>query len=177
MAAVLSLVACIASVGALNEASDMRAEMNRVDDAPMAAAPAEEPEPEPAVQEHGALGEKMNSFARRFAGLWYAGKAGNTALANYELKEMGEVIKDVQSMDKVENGVLLNGVIGALGNTQLKAVGTALDAKDPVAFERAYRETVKMCNACHVATAHEFIRIDIPERKPVTNRLYEPAED
>ena len=177
MAAVLSLVACIASVAALNQMSEMRSEMQRADDMPMAAAPAEEPEPMHEAQEHGALGEKMNSFARRFAGLWYAGRSGNTALAQYELKEMGEVIADVQSMDKVENGVRLNGVIGALKNSQLKAIGEALEAKDAVAFELAYRETVQMCNACHKATAHEFIRIDIPDRKPVANRLYEAAAD
>ena len=119
----------------------------------------------------------MNSFARRFAGLWYAGRSGNTALAEYELDEMHEVIEGVEALNKIENGVNLNGVLDALRNTQLKELDAAIKSKDTARFEAAYRETMKMCNECHRSSAHEFIRIGIPERKPVANRIYEPAEE
>ena len=86
-------------------------------------------------------------------------------------------IEDVQKLNKIENGVNLNGVLDALRNTQLKELDAAIQSKDPVRFEVAYRETMKMCNECHRSSAHEFIRIGIPERKPVANRIYEPAEE
>ena len=177
MSAVLSFVAVFAAVSARNHVSEVRAEYEADLDVPMAAAPAEAPEFPEEEHGHGALGEKMNSFARRFAGLWYAGRSGNTALAQYELAEMHEVIEDVQELNKIENGVNLNGVLDALRNTQLKELGAAIQSKDPARFEVAYRDTMKMCNACHTSAAHEFIRIGIPERKPVANRIYEPATD
>ena len=83
----------------------------------------------------------------------------------------------IQELNKIENGVNLNGVLDALRNTQLKELGAAIQSKDPARFEVAYRDTMKMCNACHTSAAHEFIRIGIPERKPVANRIYEPATD
>ena len=43
------------------------------------------------------------------------------------------------------------------------------------AFERAYLATMKTCNSCHTSAGHGFIRIGLPERKPVANRIYEPA--
>ncbi|MHC4955270.1 MAG: hypothetical protein ACYTGZ_15560 [Planctomycetota bacterium] len=172
----LAVMAGIAATVAVGRADAANQELDalRAQEAPMASAPAERVEEQKASPEGPGFGERMNSFARRFAGLWYAGRSGNFELAKYELHEMEEVIEGIEPLQKVENGVNINGVLAALENTQLKAMEEAVEAKDKVAFEKAYRETMKACNACHTSSAHEFIRIGIPVRKPVVNRDYEP---
>jgi hypothetical protein len=158
----LAVMAGIAATVAVGRADAANQELDalRAQEAPMASAPAERVEEQKASPEGPGFGERMNSFARRFAGLWYAGRSGNFELAKYELHEMEEVIEGIEPLQKVENGV--------------NAMEEAVEAKDKVAFEKAYRETMKACNACHTSSAHEFIRIGIPVRKPVVNRDYEP---
>jgi len=124
-----------------------------------------------------AFGDQMNSFARRFAGLWFAVHSENTELAEYELHEMHEVIEGIEPLHKVENGVKINGVLEGLENGQLKALGDAIESKDLVAFEKAYHETMRACNDCHTSAGHGFIRIRVPTRPPVANRDYRPLED
>jgi len=139
----------------------------------MAAAPAELPVAKEAPA--FSFGDRMNSFARRFSGLWFAARSGNTDLAKYELHEMHEVIEGLEELNKVENGVNINGVLQALENTQLKALDEAIKSGDVAAFELAYRETIKACNSCHTSAAHAFIRIRVPQQPPVMNRLYTPV--
>jgi hypothetical protein len=172
---VLTIAAALVAMTAVQRVEEMRDDMHDRE-LRLAAAPAEMPtveEEEPAFT----FGDRMNSFARRFAGLWFAARSGNTDLARYELAEMHEVIEGIESLNKVENGVNINGVLGALENTQLKALGDALEAGDMVAFDRAYHDTVKTCNACHSSSAHPFIQIKIPEHPPVVNRIYEPVTE
>ena len=138
----------------------------------MAAAPAEMPMR--AAAPAFTFGDRMNSFARRFAGLWFSVHAGNTELAKYELHEMHEVIEGIEELNKVENGVNINGVLQALENTNLKAMNEAVASNDLIAFEKAYRDTVKACNSCHTSAAHAFIQIKVPEHPPIVNRNYGP---
>ena len=120
------------------------------------------------------LGDRMNSMARRFAGLWFAGRSGNRELAEYELYEMREEIEGIEAMQLVEHGVDVSVMLKALADNQLESVDRSLEAGGD-AFEDAYRTTVSGCNACHVASQHSFIRISVPTAPPVTNRIYEPV--
>lgn len=174
----LCLMLTIAAGGlALTAAQRVEAMQKQLEaqDAPQAAAPAEmhDEQPEP---EFG-FGERMNSLARRFSGLWFAAKAGNTELAEYELHEMEEVIESLRALNKVENGVNISGVLQAMENTQLKALDEAVESGDFAQFEAAYRETMKACNSCHTSSAHAFIHIRVPLEQPVANRVYETVKD
>jgi hypothetical protein len=173
----LAVAAGLAAVVAVGRADAANEDLHALQVQVAATAPARSVE---ALEEHDEgphLGERMNAFARRFAGLWYAGCSDNYELAEYEIHSMKEIVEWIEPLEKVENGVNVNGVLDALRNTQLKAMDDAVEAKDKPAFEAAYRETMKACNACHASSGHPFIRITIPERKPVANRIYEPVPD
>jgi len=172
---VLTVAAGLVAMIAVQRVDEMKQEMVERDSR-MAAAPAEpRPAPPPPPVAEDELGEAMNSFARRFAGLWFAGRSGHWRLADYEIREMQEVIKEIQAMNKFETGVNVGGVLDAVDRTQLKAIDNAVVARDVKAFEVAYQDMMKACNSCHTSTGHAFIQIKMPTEPPVVNRVYEPA--
>ncbi len=119
------------------------------------------------------LGDEMHKLGRRMGVLWYAGQAGNTELGMYELHEMLEVINTIVEADPIENGVQLAGVLNGLKQTQLLAVGAALETRDKAAFEAAYQDTVATCNGCHQSIKHAFIKIQVPTAPPAGNRAWD----
>jgi len=125
------------------------------------------------VTEKVEVGDEMNKIARRMAVVWFAGQADNRELALYELHEIHEVMEKIRDADPVEDGVHLAGVLAALEDTQLAALETAVKTGDRVEFERRYRETTHACNECHRIVNHAFIRIDIPNSPPVSNRRWD----
>jgi len=171
---ILTIAAALVAMSAVERVETLQDDLHERD-MRMAAAPAEMPMPAEAPE--FSFGDRMNSFARRFAGVWFAVHAGNTGLAEYELHEMHEVIEGIEELNKVENGVNISGVLQAMENTNLKAMNEAVAANDLVAFEKAYRDTVKACNSCHTSAAHEFIQIKVPEHPPIVNRNYGPLTE
>lgn len=166
----LGLLGCALGALAFAKARDTQAEVAHAHgDIQMLCAHAGTHEPCIAAPE---LGDRMNTLARRFSAVWYAGRNGNKELAKYELHEMEEIIESVELLRPMENGVDVASVLAAVNETQLAAVEKAVEAGDVPAFEAAYKATMEACNACHVQSAHPFIRITIPEAPPVRNRLF-----
>lgn len=118
------------------------------------------------------LGEQMNSMARRFAMLWFAGQHGNRDLARYELHEMEEIIEGIAAVPRQKNGVDVPALVTVLGKSHLPQLEAAVDSGDQGRFEQAYRATMAACNSCHTAAGYGFIQIQIPTAPPVTNRAW-----
>jgi len=171
---ILTVAAGFVAMSAMQRVETMQDDME-AREARMAAAPAEVPPPPPPPVVADELGEAMNSFARRFAGLWFAGRSGHWRLADYEIREMQEVIKEIQAMNKFETGVNVGGVLDAVNRTQLKEIDNAVVARDPKAFEIAYHNMLKACNSCHTSSGHSYIQVKVPDQEPVVNRIYTPA--
>ena len=72
------------------------------------------------------LGDRMNTIARRFAGIWYAGKSENVELAEYELHEIEEDIEDIELLRPIENGVDVFNVFQGVANSQFHDLRAAL---------------------------------------------------
>jgi len=123
------------------------------------------------------LGERMNVLARRLAAVWYAGTNGNKALAKYELHEMEEMIESIELLHPIENGVNVANVLEAVAETQLCALGAAVESGDQARFRNAYADTMEACNACHASAGRPFVRIAMPSAPPVPNRLWTPPEE
>ncbi len=111
------------------------------------------------------LGEIMALQQMRHIKLWFAGRAGNWPLADYEIDELKEGFDD------------LNQRLG--GDTVEKAVGApiaalekAIEAKDRAAFASAFDRLTTGCNSCHHMLERAFIVIQRPTSLPYGNQSF-----
>src|SRR5580704_11964822 len=95
------------------------------------------------------LGEIMTLQQLRHIKLWFAGSAGNWALADYEIGELNEGFEDV---DKLLGGGTADKMVGA----PLKDLQKIIDGKNRAAFPAAFDSLSAGCNACHHALDHAF---------------------
>ena len=167
----LSLVACITACVAWANVQKVHGEMRE-----LRAETAFAKGKAPPCAASARLGDRMNTIARRFAGVWYAGKSGNVELAEYEIHELEEVIEDIELLRPIENGVDVFSVLQGVANSQLHDLRAALRADDPAAFDLAYETTMAACNSCHNSAGHPFIVITKPNAPPVHNRAFHPVE-
>lgn len=110
----------------------------------------------------------MADVGYHFGNLWFAARSQNWPLAEYYLDTTQAHLRwavAIQPSRTVKSGVQvdLNGILEAVTNTMLKAVGQAIESKDTAAFENAYRQTMAGCYACHSACEKPFLRVQIPE--------------
>jgi hypothetical protein len=137
-------------------------------DADKAAAPAATQPVAPEPYRPG-LGEIMALQQMRHIKVWFAGSAGNWALADYEIGELNEGFDDVKSMlgpDLVEQHV----------GGPLDALQKAIDGKNRGAFITNFDRLSAGCNACHHALDHGFIVIARPSLLPYSNQIFAPPK-
>ena len=123
--------------------------------------------PQASAPEPPRLGEIMTLQQLRHIKLWFAGRAGNWPLANYELGELNEGFED------------LNKQLG--GDTVEKAVGAAMqalqklvDGKDAKTFAAAFDRLTAGCNSCHLTLERGFIAIRRPTLLAYSNQNFAP---
>lgn len=126
---------------------------------------------EPAATSAGFAGltEIMILQQLRHIKLWFAGHAGNWALANYEIGELSDGFDEV---DQQLGGGTANTMVGA----PLKELQKAVDDKNSAAFAAAYDRLSAGCNACHHALDHAFIVIQRPTTLPYSDQTFAPAK-
>lgn len=111
-------------------------------------------------------GVLMQELARRFTGLFYAARAGNWDLANYQLKEMREVI-DVNVVTRPKRKDALESFeASSLGSEENPEAGTLQDAvnqKSFLAFKQSFKSAIDGCNGCHQASGFSFIKYRLPK--------------
>jgi hypothetical protein len=120
------------------------------------------------------LGEYMTTIQLHAAKLWFAAKAGNWALAVYELHELEETMETVKKLNVEKNGVKIAAVMDAVLNTQIVQLEDSIKAKSQSQFQKSYDEALSACNGCHSESGHRFIQIIRPTAPPVTNQKWEP---
>jgi hypothetical protein len=115
----------------------------------------------------------MADVGYHFANLWFAATNSNWPLAEYYLdttrSHLGWAVRlrpiyTTKSGDQVE----LAGILEAVTNTFLKAVGDAIEKKDIEDFKTAYAQTMVGCYACHTACEKPFLRLHIPDAPGAT---------
>jgi len=115
------------------------------------------------------LGEIMTLQQLRHIKLWFAGRAGNWPLADYEVGELNEGFDDVA---KLLGGDTVDKMIGA----PIKALQKAVDEKNRAAFLAAYDSLTAGCNNCHRTLDHGFIAIQRPTALPYTDQNFAPQK-
>ncbi len=115
------------------------------------------------------LGEIMTLQQLRHIKLWFAGRAGNWALADYEMGELNEGFEDVT---KLLGGDTVDKMVG----DPIKALQKAIEDKNRTAFTTAFDKLSAGCNNCHRTLDHGFIVIQRPALLPYSDQVFEPQK-
>jgi len=119
------------------------------------------------------LGEYMTTIQLHASKLWFAAKAANWDLAEYELDELKETMEAAKALNAEKNGVKISNVLDAVLQTQVAHLAESIKRKSAVDFQKSYDETLGACNGCHTESGHKFIQIIRPSAPPVTNQKWE----
>jgi cytochrome c553 len=112
------------------------------------------------------LGTIMIEFGHRFYVAYYAAKAGNWELAEYEIHELIEA-QEVAEVTRPKYTKSLK----AFEHSAMANLQKAIKAKDWKLFETNYTQTTDACNACHKSTGHQYIQYRLPKEAPKYLRM------
>jgi hypothetical protein len=119
------------------------------------------------------LGEYMTTIQLHAGKLWFAAKAANWELAQYELDELKETMEAAKGLNAEKNGVKISGVLDSVLQTQVTQLDKSIKGKNQAEFQKSYDETLSACNGCHTEAGFKFIHIVRPSVPPVTNQQWE----
>jgi hypothetical protein len=120
------------------------------------------------------LEQFMNVILMEHNKLWFAAKARNWPLAEYELGEIKEVMGDVQDTVPTFKNLPLADMIDAVITKEIVDLEKAIAAKNFKQFAAGYDKLNAACNACHQGTENGFVVIKRPTRPAFTNQDYAP---
>jgi hypothetical protein len=113
------------------------------------------------------------SYLLHMVKFWFAAKASNWELSQYELDELKETMEAVKGLNAEKNGVKVSNVPDSVLQTQVAQLAEAIKRKSPAEFQKLYDETLSACNGCHTEAGYKFIHIVRPTAPPVTNQKWE----
>ena len=119
------------------------------------------------------LGEYMTTIQLHAGKLWFAAKAANWELAEYELDELKETMEAAKGLNAEKNGVKISDVLDSVLQTQVAGLDKSIKSKSQTKFQSSYDETLSACNGCHESAGYKFIHIVRPTAPPVTNQKWE----
>ena len=119
------------------------------------------------------LGDYMSTIQLHSGKLWFAAKAANWELAEYELGELKETMEAAKGLNAEKNGVKISNVLDSILQTQVAELDKSIKNKSQTEFQNSYDETLGACNGCHTEAGYQFIQIVRPSAPPVTNQKWE----
>lgn len=120
------------------------------------------------------LEQFMNVILIEHNKLWFAAKARNWALAEYELGEIKEIMGDVQDFVPTFKNLPLADMVDAVITKEVVELEKSIEAKNYKAFIAGYDKLTAACNACHQGTENGFVVIKRPTQPTFTNQDYRP---
>ena len=124
------------------------------------------------------LGEIMSFQQMRHVKLWFAGRAANWELADYEVDELGEGFDDIVKYHPThkDSPVAPKDAIPRMVNQPIADLRAAIKKKDAAAFAQAYDDLTAACNNCHQATNFGFNRVQRPETNSYPDQVFSPPQ-
>jgi cytochrome c553 len=117
------------------------------------------------------LGTVMMEYGKRFALAKFAADAGDWGMAQYQITEATE-IQEVGETTRPKNTPLLKN----FEHTLLDPLQEDIQRKDLGSFQKNYSAAIEGCNACHQATGHGYVRVQIPPTSPEPFLQFGPSE-
>jgi len=121
-----------------------------------------------------ALGAAMGDMQRFTEKLYFAGQAGNWALADFYLHEIDEMAEAIIKAKVVDEGVAVGESMKAMLPPSLASVREAIQSRDAAQFASRYEGLLTSCNACHATTRHAFVKIVVPKAPTYQNQDFSP---
>jgi hypothetical protein len=121
------------------------------------------------------LGEYMTTIQLHVGKLWFAAKASNWGLAEYEIDELKETMETAKALNAEKNGVKISNVLDSVLQTQVAELDKSIKNKSQTEFVKSYDETLNACNGCHTEVGYQFIHLVRPTVPPITNQKWEPS--
>jgi hypothetical protein len=115
------------------------------------------------------IGDIMAHQQMRHIKLWFAGRAGNWPLADYEIDKLKGGFDDV---NKQMGGDTVEKAVGP----PITAIDKAIEIKDRDSFTRAFDQLTAGCNSCHRTLDHAFLVIHRPDLLPYSNQSFAPQK-
>jgi hypothetical protein len=116
------------------------------------------------------LGDIMATIQLRHAKLWYAGRAKNWPLADYELRELKARLEQATSLYPSAPGWDMTSI-----EQRMVLLREAIKVQDGAKFDQVFRQITIACNSCHETTGRAFIVIRAPVfPSPYSNQVYAP---
>ncbi len=118
------------------------------------------------------LGELMSVVQMHHAKLWFAGINGNWKLAEFEVKEISEVLRNANKIEtdrpEAKNIPMIY--------PEIDSVSSSVNEKSIDKFISSFKLLTKTCNDCHKENEFGFNVITIPTGQPVTNQDFKPGK-
>jgi len=120
------------------------------------------------------LSDLMTLTQLRHYKLWYAERADNWRLANYELDQFITTVDRITKLYPGASAVAQANTIREKTYPALSELRKAINDKDSSRFEAAYKQITASCNQCHQAADVGFIVVQVPTRSPFSNQDFRP---
>jgi hypothetical protein len=121
------------------------------------------------------LAPYMASLQRYTEKLFLAGANEHWELARFYEHEVEEVAEELVEGGFEEDGHDVSALTQTMLLPAVARVEAATDARSPEAFDAAYRGLLAACNACHDATDHGFIRLQVPDANAFPSQDFSPG--
>lgn len=118
----------------------------------------------------------MGTIQRQHEKLWFAARARNWPLADYQLGEMKEVMGVVQDLVPAYKNLPVKDMIDAVIVGPIAEMEQAIESKNYSLFVRSFDKITAACNSCHDGASRGFIRIRRPQRNVYSNQVFAPQK-
>jgi hypothetical protein len=115
------------------------------------------------------LADIMNGLQVRHLKLYFAARAQNWELADFELRLIRAGLAEAAVL---YSGLPVTNIITLAAPVQ--TLSDAVKAKDERKFMDGFGQLTSGCNACHQTMDRKFIVIASPTGQPVTNQIFAP---
>jgi len=120
----------------------------------------------------GGLADLMAMTQWRHIKIWYAIRAKNWDLLNYEL---GKLTDTFERAAMLYQNIPVEFIEGAV--KPLTAMREAIAAKNSARFEAGFADLTAACNACHRGAQIGFVTIQTPTALPFSDQQFLPPQN
>ena len=132
--------------------------------------------PEPGKTFVPGIEQFMGVMQNQHVKLWFAARANNWDLADFQIGEIKELLGDVQDLYPKFKSMPFADMIDAVIVGPVVDVEKAVAAKDGTKFSAAFDKLTAACNSCHEAVGVGFVVIQRPTVNPFSNQNFAPRK-
>jgi hypothetical protein len=132
--------------------------------------------PEPGKTFVPGIEQFMGVIQQEHIKLWFAARANNWELADFQIGEIKELLGDIQDLYPKFKSMPFADMIDAVIVGPIAEVEKAVAAKDSGKFTAAFDRLTAACNSCHEPTGVGFVVIQRPTSNPFSNQNFSPRK-